>query len=339
MVFFFKLYEEALRIPNMSHPSAPKGGEENAKIITSWGKKRSGTCLTAEKLVQSWRTLFYPTDVSGERSYAFVGALANLERVVLDYVFDRVCVLGFKPVSVPDLVSKEVTEACGVSQRTQKDIQYSLQDEPDVALSGTAEMGISALLREKTFDEEQLPLRIVAMSRCFRPEISNLASEAKLYRVHEFTKVEMYVMCTPEQSEAEHDYLVQIQKGTFESFGLHCRQVEMPTEELGAPAARKIDIEAWMPGRQIYGEVSSASNCTDYQARRLGIRYKTKSGEKQFVHTCNGTAVASTRTLISILETFQKERKGLEDLPEVVRKRLKTQRPPPIRFQQAKPLS
>ncbi|EPB69552.1 serine--tRNA ligase [Ancylostoma ceylanicum] len=341
------LYEEALKIPNMSHPGAPKGGEENAKVITSWGERREGSLLTAEKLVQPWRTLFYPTDVSGERSYAFVGALANLERVVLDYVFDRVCVLGFKPVSVPDLVAREVTEACGVSQRTQKDMQYTLQDEPDIVLSGTAEMGISALLRNKTFEEEQLPLRVVAMSRntlqdeirCYRPEISNSAAEAKLYRVHEFTKVEMYVMCTPEQSEAELEYLVQIQKGTFESFGLHCRQMEMPTEELGAPAARKIDVEAWMPGRQIYGEVSSASNCTDYQARRLGIRYKTKSGEKKFVHTCNGTAVASTRTLISILETFQNERKSLDDLPEVIRKRLQTQRPPPIKFQQAKPLS
>ncbi|PIO53821.1 hypothetical protein TELCIR_24830, partial [Teladorsagia circumcincta] len=104
---------------------------------------------------------------------------------------------------------------------------------------------------------------------CYRPEVSNSASEAKLYRVHEFTKVEMYVVCTPEQSDGELDYLVDIQKGTFESLGLHCRQVDMPTEELGAPAARKVDIEAWMPGRQLFGEVSSASNCTDYQARRL----------------------------------------------------------------------
>ncbi|VDM72062.1 unnamed protein product [Strongylus vulgaris] len=149
----------------------------------------------------------------GTASSSFHCALANLEKAVLDYVFDRVCVLGFKPVSVPDLVSKEVTEACG----------YTLLDEPDVALSGTAEMGISALLRNKTFAEEQLPLRVVALSRCYRPEVSSSASEAKLYRVHEFTKVEMYVTCTPEQSEAELDYLVQIQKGTFESFGLHCR--------------------------------------------------------------------------------------------------------------------
>lgn len=334
-----ELYEEALRIPNMSHPDVPKGGMEHAKKVATWGEKREGPCLTAEKLVQSWRTLFFPTDAAGERSYAFVGALANLERALLEYVFDRVSVLDFKPVSVPDLVPKEITEACGVTQHSQKEILYCLRDEPHIALSGTAEMGISAMLKGRTFQEEELPLRLVALSRCYRPEISNSAVEAKLYRVHEFNKIEMYVICTPEQSDGELNYLVEIQRGTFESFGLHCRQLEMPTEELGAAAAQKVDIEAWMPGRGIYGEVSSASNCTDYQSRRLDIRYNAKSGEKKFVHTCNGTAVASTRALISILETFQTERKSLDNLPDVIRQRLKTVRPPPIKLQQAKPLA
>ncbi|VDO36648.1 unnamed protein product [Haemonchus placei] len=334
-----ELYFEASRIPNMCHPEAPRGSMENAKVMATWGEKREGPCVTAEKLIQSWRTLYFPSDASGERSYAFVGAVANLERALLEYVFDRVSALDFKPVSVPDILSKEITEACGVIQREEKDIQYSLRNEEDVALSGTAEMGISALLKNRIFQEEQLPYRLVAMSRCYRPEVSNSASEAKLYRVHEFTKVEMYVVCAPEQSQQELDYLVDVQKGTFESLGLHCRQMDMPSEELGAPAARKVDIEAWMPGRQLFGEISSASNCTDYQARRLGIRYINKAGEKKFVHTCNGTAVASTRTLISILETFQTERKSLEMLPEVLRNRLKTVRPPPLKFQLAKPLA
>ncbi|XGW29301.1 hypothetical protein V3C99_008820 [Haemonchus contortus] len=334
-----ELYFEASRIPNISHPEVPRGSIENAKVMATWGEKREGPCVTAEKLIQSWRTLYFPSDASGERSYAFVGAIANLERALLEYVFDRVSALDFKPVSVSDILSKEITEACGVIQREEKDIQYSLRDDEDVALSGTAEMGISALLKNRIFQEEQLPYRLVAMSRCYRPEVSNSASEAKLYRVHEFTKVEMYVVCSPEQSQQELDYLVDVQKGTFESLGLHCRQMDMPSEELGAPAARKVDIEAWMPGRQLFGEISSASNCTDYQARRLGIRYINKAGEKKFVHTCNGTAVASTRTLIAILETFQTERKSLEMLPEVLRNRLKTVRPPPLKFQTAKPLA
>uniref|UniRef100_A0A1I7WMT7 serine--tRNA ligase n=1 Tax=Heterorhabditis bacteriophora TaxID=37862 RepID=A0A1I7WMT7_HETBA len=149
----------------------------------------------------------------------------------------------------------------------------------------------------------------------------------------------MFTVCTPEQSQSELDYLVMIQKGTFESLGIHCRLIEMPTEELGASAARKMDIEAWMPGRALYGEVSSASNCTDYQSRRLGLRYKTKTGESRFVHTCNGTAIASTRALISLLETFQTERKGLAELPDVISKRMKTLKSAPLRFQISKPLS
>lgn len=332
-------YSEALRIPNISHPDVPKGDVKNAKVLHTWGTKREGPCLMAEELIKSWRTLFHPTDASGERSYAFVGALANLERALLEYVFDRVCVLDFKPISVPDLVSKEVTAACGLFQNFPRNMQYSLEDEPNLALTGTGEMGIAAFLQNQIVEEERLPLRLVTMSRCYRPEISNSAREAKLYRVHEFNKIEMFVICTPNQSEDELNYLLEIQKGTFEALGLHCRQMDMPTEELGASAARKVDIEVWMPGREIFGEVSSASICTDYQARRLNIRYKTKSGKTEFVHSCNGTAVASTRTLIGLLESFQTDRKGLEDLPDVIRSRLKTVRPPPVRFQLAKPLS
>ncbi|KAJ1373845.1 hypothetical protein KIN20_036371 [Parelaphostrongylus tenuis] len=150
-------YNEALRIPNMSHPDVPKGDEKNAKVLCTWGTKREGPCLTAEELIHSWRTLFYPTDASGERSYAFVGALANLERALLEYVYDRVRVLDFRPITVPDIVSKEVTEGCGLFQTSAKDMQYSLEDEPDLALSGTGEMGIAAFLQNQIVEEERLP--------------------------------------------------------------------------------------------------------------------------------------------------------------------------------------
>ncbi|CDH93004.1 serine--tRNA ligase [Caenorhabditis elegans] len=223
-------------------------------------------------------------------------------------------------------------------QRSDHPIQYTLAgEESHTKLSGTAEMGIAAFLRGRTFNQDQLPIRLVSLSRCFRTEISKSASEAKLYRVHEFSKVEMFVVSTPEQSAAELDYLVEVQKGTFQALGVHCRQLEMPSEELGASAARKFDIEAWMPGRKLYGEVSSASNCTDFQSRRLGIKYKTADGTTKYAHTCNGTALASTRALISVLETFQNDKKGLGELPEPLRKRVK-QRGSPLRFQPAKSL-
>ncbi|CAO4374599.1 unnamed protein product [Caenorhabditis nigoni] len=334
-----ELYDEAILIPNMTQDGVPKGSEENAKKVSEWGEKREDDCLTAEKLVQNWRSLLHPTDASGQRSYVFLGALASLEKALLDYAYERVCALGFRPITVPDLVSGEVTQACGVMQRSDHPIQYTLAgDEAHTKLSGTAEMGIAAFLRGRTFQEEQLPIRLVSLSRCFRTEISKSASEAKLYRVHEFSKVEMFVVCTPEQSSAELDYVVEVQKGTFQALGIHCRQLEMPSEELGASAAKKFDIEAWMPGRKLYGEVSSASNCTDFQARRLGIKYKTADGTTKYVHTCNGTALSSTRTLISVLETFQNDKKGLGELPDPLRKRIK-QRGGPLRFQPAKSLA
>ncbi|CAP22951.2 Protein CBR-SARS-2 [Caenorhabditis briggsae] len=365
-----ELYDEAILIPNMTQDGVPQGSEENAKKVSEWGDKREDDCLTAEKLVQNWRSLLHPTEASGQRSYVFLGSLASLEKALLDYAYERVCALGFRPITVPDLVSGEVTQACGVMQRSEHPIQYTLAgDEAHTKLSGTAEMGIAAFLRGRTFQEEQLPIRLVSLSRCFRTEISKSASEAKLYRVHEFSKVEMFVVCTPEQSLAELDYVVEVQKGTFQALGIHCRyqkpfhchlelcifrQLEMPSEELGASAAKKFDIEAWMPGRKLYGEVSSASNCTDFQARRLGIKYKTADGTTKYVHTCNGTALSSTRTLISVLETFQnvsvsmitsdrcnsllQDKKGLGELPDPLRKRIK-QRGGPLRFQPAKSLA
>lgn len=221
-----ELYDEALLLPNMTQDGVPRGGEENARTVAEWGEKREDECLTAEKLVQSWRTLLHPTDASGQRSYVFLGALASLEKALLNYAYERVCALGFRPITVPDIVSGEVTQACGVMQRSDHPIQYTLGgEETHAKLSGTAEMGIAAFLKGRTFQEEQLPVRLVSLSRCFRTEISKSATEAKLYRVHEFSKVEMFVVCTPEQSAAELDYLVEVQKGTFQTLGIHCRLV------------------------------------------------------------------------------------------------------------------
>uniref|UniRef100_A0A914XYL2 serine--tRNA ligase n=1 Tax=Panagrolaimus superbus TaxID=310955 RepID=A0A914XYL2_9BILA len=173
-----------------------------------------------------------------------------------------------------------------------------------------SEMGIADKLANRTFKESELPKLFFAESRCFRPEISKSASEAKLYRVHEFNKLEMFAICTPTQSSKVLQMFLEMQIEIWSKLGVKYRVLDMPSEELGAAASRKYDIEAWMPGRGIYGEVSSTSNCTDYQARRLGIKYQKdgNSGEECFVHTCNGTAMASTRALITVLETFQTSR-------------------------------
>ncbi|MCP9266096.1 Serine--tRNA ligase, mitochondrial [Dirofilaria immitis] len=287
-----KLYEEAMLIPNLCHTNVAKGNLSNTCAVRFFGEKRKD------------------------------GPLADLELALLDYVSSIVEQKGFRPVVVSDIVHESIPEGCGLQQRSDKDILYRLEKYNDFCLSGTSEMGLSSLVRGRIFGYDELPCKLKALSRCFRPEISTNAIESKLYRVHEFNKVEMFVVCNENDSDLELDELIKIQTSIFSSLGLHCRLLDMPSEELGASAARKFDIEAWMPGRKMFGEVSSASNCTDYQARRLSIKYRDSSGTEKFAHTCNATAVATTRTLIALLETYQDGRKRLLELPYVIRKRM-----------------
>uniref|UniRef100_A0A8R1UXF6 serine--tRNA ligase n=1 Tax=Pristionchus pacificus TaxID=54126 RepID=A0A8R1UXF6_PRIPA len=289
------LYSEAARIPNRTYEGAVV-----VDVLNPDAKRVDPSLKTAEQIVHTWRSLLHPTEASGQRSYTFIGPLARLERAVLEYAWARVQALGFKPVLVSDLVPRDIGEACGMMH---EGMQYTLDRDPSTVLSGTAEMGIAAMLRGTTFPAEELPLRFVALSR--------------------YT-VEMFTVCAPSQSAAELSFLVDVQKDTLRNLGLHARVLEMPSEELGASAHRKYDIEAWMPGRKLFGEVSSASNCTDFQSRRLGIRYTDSSGARHFAHTCNGTAIAVPRALIAILETFQDEkRKGsMREFPESIRHRI-----------------
>lgn len=183
---------------------------------------------------------------------------------------------------------------------------------PDLCLSGTAEMALAGYLSGKNLSKESLPLKLAAISRCYRAETSNLHEERGLYRVHEFTKVEMFIACQPADSDQILEDLREQQEEIFEKLGLCFNVFDMPPHELGAQAYRKYDVEAWMEGRAMWGEVSSCSNCLDYQTRRLGV----KSGD-EFVHTLNGTACAIPRLLIALVENGQNE-KGAIALPEVL---------------------
>ncbi|CAG9532540.1 unnamed protein product [Cercopithifilaria johnstoni] len=318
-----KLYEEAMLIPNLCHTSVAKGNFSTAHAVRLFGEKRKDDNLvTAETIAKAWKALYNPLNACGERSYAFIGPLADLELALLDYVSSVVEQRGFRPVIVPDIIHASIPEGCGLQQRSDKDILYRLKNYDDLCLSGTSEMGLSSLVSGRVFGHDELPLKLKALSRCYRPEIATNAVESKLYRVHEFNKIEMFVVCNENDSDLQLDELVEIQISIFSSLGLHCRLLDMPSEELGASAARKFDIEAWMPGRKMFGEVSSASNCTDYQARRLSIKYRDSNGVEKFVHTCNATAVATTRTLIALLETYQSKRKRLLELPYEIRRRM-----------------
>ncbi|KAJ9597236.1 hypothetical protein L9F63_011910 [Diploptera punctata] len=188
--------------------------------------------------------------------------------------------------------------------------------EGDLCLSGTSEMALAAFVMNRTFRAEELPLRLAAVSRCYRAETSGLSDEKGVYRVHQFTKVEMFGVSTRENSSELLEEMRELEEEMFESLGLHFQTLDMPPHELGAPAFRKYDIEAWMPGRNMYGEISSCSDCTDYQSRRLNIKYLPHSSTAPLhAHTVNGTACAVPRMLIALLETYQ-QADGTVAVPE-----------------------
>ncbi|KAG5896148.1 hypothetical protein JTB14_015851 [Gonioctena quinquepunctata] len=248
------------------------------------------------------------------------GELVELEHALLNYFLKKLLQNGFELISVPDILPREVIESCGMNTRGERNQVYTIDSklhEPDLCLSGTSEMALAYFLAGKTLIEEDLPKKLAAVSRCYRAETSSTAEEKGIFRVHEFTKVEMFVVTTPETSDAALEEIRSLQEEHFKPLGLHFQVLDMPPHELGAQAYRKYDMEAWMPGRKIYGEISSCSNCTDYQSRRLGIKYRTKTNTTEFVHTLNGTACAIPRLLIALTETGQDE-KGFVHLPEVL---------------------
>ncbi|KHJ43081.1 putative serine--tRNA ligase [Trichuris suis] len=311
-------YEQAALIPNDTHPEAPLGDESQVRVIDVQGRKQQFDFgpATAEKLATSFRLLRMDAGhTCGEKSYFLFNQLAILETALVKFCTAYLRPLGFVQVTVPDVLPRRIPKSCGLMTTSNKEILYSLAGHSDWTLSGTAEMGIASLIEGQTFQEKELPKKYFSVSRCYRPEVSTGVISHGIYRVHEFTKVEMFACTaceTGKESDEAHREILEIQKQLFGRLELHFRVLDMPSEELGAPAYRKFDIEAWMPGRNVYGEISSASNCTDFQSRRLLTKYQSENGGIKFVHTINGTACAITRTLIALLE--QRQTKVMEHL-------------------------
>jgi seryl-tRNA synthetase len=314
-------------IPNMTHPEAPVGASDHDnRVLRTWGEPRkfdfppSDHVALAESL--DLADFEAGSSVAGQKWYFLKNEAALLELALVQYAMRTLTSRGYTPVITPDVARVEVLEGIGFIPRGPEAQTYSLAG-TDLCLVATAEITLGGMHRDQILDESQLPLRYVGLSHCFRTEAGAPGRDTRgLYRVHQFTKVEMFVFCTPEQSETLHLELLGIEEAVFQGLGLPYQVIDTCTGELGGPAYRKYDLEAWMPGRGKageYGEVTSTSNCTDYQARRLGIRYKGP-GHKgtRFVHTLNGTAVAVTRALLAILENYQ-QADGSVVIPEVLR--------------------
>jgi seryl-tRNA synthetase len=323
------LLANLLLIPNMTHPAAPVGGEDANKVVAQFGEpkkfdfKPKDHVELCEKL--DLADFEAGTRVAGQKFYFLKNEAALLEVALVQYAMQQCVKAGYTPIITPDLARVEVLEGIGFMPRNpdpEKREVYTVENS-DLCLIATAEITLGGMHRDQIFDEAELPKRYVGLSHCFRTEAGAAGRDTRgLYRVHQFTKVEMFAFCTPENSDELHEEIRALEESIFRGLGLTFHVIDTATGDLGGPAYRKYDLEAWMPGRGTggaYGEVTSTSNCTDFQARRLGIRYKGKGFKgTRFVHTLNGTAVACTRALVAILENYQ-QADGSVLVPEVLR--------------------
>ncbi|MDQ4063306.1 MAG: serine--tRNA ligase [Actinomycetota bacterium] len=317
-----RLREEMLKIPNMTHPDSPIGRDDSENVEIRRVGEIPDFGFEPKDHVELGETLGIidfeaGTKVAGSKFYFLRGDAVLLELGLVRYALDRLIERGYEPVITPDLARDEALVGTGFMPRGPETQIYSVENS-DLSLVATAEITLAGSLAGEILDVEQLPLRIAGLSHCFRTEAGSHGRASRgLYRVHQFTKVEMFAFAEPEQSEALHEEMVGIEEEIFAGLGLPFRVVDICTGDLGGAAYRKYDLEAWMPGRGAYGEITSTSNTTDYQARRLQIRYRKDGGRPQLLHTLNGTAIAVSRALIPILENYQQE-DGSVRVPEAL---------------------
>ncbi|TYJ35456.1 hypothetical protein E1A91_A05G238300v1 [Gossypium mustelinum] len=330
-----ELQIEAQCIPNLTHPDVPIGWEDSSKLRNMVGSPRKFDFPVKDHLQLGKELDLFDFDaaaeVSGSKFYYLKNEAVMLEMALVNWTLTEVMKRGFTPLTTPEIVRSSVVEKCGFQPRGENTQVYSIEDS-DQCLIGTAEIPVGGIHMDSIVAESALPLKYLAFSHCFRTEAGAAGTATRgLYRVHQFSKVEMFILCRQEESDMYHEELIKIEEDLFSSLGLHFKILDMATGDLGAPAYRKFDVEAWMPGLERYGEISSASNCTDYQSRRLGIRYrpsespsttskkgKTNVAATKFVHTLNATACAVPRMLVCLLENFQQE-DGSVSIPHPLR--------------------
>jgi seryl-tRNA synthetase len=302
-----KLHDLLLNIPNLVFDDVPEGGEDDSVVLREVGERTSFEFAPADHLdlgvTHDWIDMERAARASGSRFAYLKGDLVLLELALLRYGLDIVASHGFRPVLPPVLVREEAMYGTGFFPADEQQIYRTTDGD---CLVGTAEVPLAALHMDEYLEAADLPLRYAGYSTCFRREAGAAGKDTRgILRVHQFDKLEMFSFCLPEQSAAEHELIREIEERIFGGLGIPYRVVNIAAGDLGAPAAKKYDLEAWLPGQRKYREITSCSNCTDYQARRLNCRYRTDKGPR-FVHTLNGTAIAMSRALIAIMENYQR---------------------------------
>ena len=315
--FLHELVEQRLnllkQVPNLTHPDSPEGltDEDNMPI------REVGTIRKFDFEPKDHLELMEALDlidfdggakVSGQKFYYLKNQAVFLELALAQYALGLLQKEGFTVHMTPDLARSQILDGIGFSPRGEETQIYSLEDS-DLCLIATAEITLGGLLADQVLKADQLPILYAGFSHCYRTEAGAAGRESRgLYRVHQFSKIEMFAFTHPEKSEEMHEKMCEIEEQIYQDLEIPYQLVNICTGDLGGPAYRKYDLEAWMPGRGKWGEVTSTSNCTDYQSRRMNIRYKdADTGKNQFVHMLNGTAIAVSRTLIALIENGQQK--------------------------------
>ena len=312
-------------IPNMSHPDAPIGEDDKSNLEVGRGATPVPTfdfpVLDHVQLAEKWDMINFEggARVAGAGFYFLKNDAVLLDLALQRFAIGILLDEGFTPMVTPDLARNDVLQGTGFCPRGPETQIYSI-DNTDLSLIATAEITLGGMMANQTVDSTQLPITCCGISHCFRTEAGAAGKASRgLYRVHQFTKVEMFAFTLPEESEQMLFTLRGIEERIFNELKIPFRIVDTSTGDLGGPAYRKFDLEAWMPGRNDWGEVTSTSNCTDYQARRLNARYKIK-GEKgsHLLHTLNGTAIALSRGILAVMENYQ-QADGSIRVPDVLK--------------------
>jgi len=317
-----------LQIPNLPFDDVPVGRDERDNVVL----REVGEKLKFD--LPAGRQGFQPKDyleiaenldlidvkraakTSGTRFGFLKREAALMEFAIINFVFENLLGEDFIPIVPPVMIKPEMMRGMGYVERGGEEIYFVEKD--NLYLIGTAEQIIGPMHADETLEEKELPKRYAGFSSCFRREAGSYGKDTKgILRVHQFDKVEMFIFCQPEESKKEHQLLLSIEEKLMQALKLPYRVIQICTGDLGDPAAAKYDIEAWLPSENRYRETHSTSNCTDFQARRLNIRYRDKSGKLNFVHTINGTAFAIGRILIAIIENYQ-QRDGSILIPPVL---------------------
>lgn len=326
-----EIKELLMQVPNMTHPAVRVSDNEDDNPVldtflgpTKFDFKPLDHVELAEKhdLIDFDRA----TKVSGAKFYYLKNEAALLEFALIQYALEIVMKHGFIPFSTPDLAKREVLEGLGFNPRGESTQVYNIENS-DLSLIGTAEITMGGYHMNEILNEDDMPKKYAAVSHCFRTEAGSYSKFSKgIFRVHQFTKIEMFQYVTPDEAEKGHNEMLKIEREIFEGLKIPFRVVDHCTADLGGPSIRTYDLEAWMPGKPNkegklgdWAEITSTSNCTDYQARGLNIKYKTKDGKKEFVSMLNGTAIAVSRAIIAIMENYQ-QADGSIIIPEVLRK-------------------